>query len=55
MREKTLTYYPIMSMQDIDFKIKEVGRYWQYVTVESITYHGGAYTIRLNVEGVKND
>lgn len=55
MREKTLTYYPLLSLQDIDWKIKEVGKYWQDVKIKDITFSGGAYSIILNVRGLKND
>ena len=46
-REQILTYYPLMSLEDIDWKIKEVGKTWKRIEDISISYFGGAYMVRM--------
>lgn len=47
MREQKLTYYPLMSFEDIDWKIKEVGKVWRDIKDISISYEGGAYRVSM--------
>ena len=45
MREQKLIYYPLSSFEDVDWKIKELGKVWRNLTDITISYHGGAYQL----------
>lgn len=42
-----LTFYPLSTFEDIDFKITQMGEYWTYIEDISIKYMGGAYMLRM--------
>lgn len=47
MREQALTYYPLMSFEEIDWKIKEIGKTWRNIKDIAISYEGGAYRLSM--------
>jgi hypothetical protein len=53
MREQSLTYYPLMSFEDIDWKIKEVGKAWRNLKDITISYEGGAYRLYMIASELK--
>jgi hypothetical protein len=53
MREQALTYYPLMSFEDIDWKIKEVGEAWRNLKDITISYEGGAYRLSMMASELK--
>lgn len=52
-KEQKLAYYPLSSIEMIDFKIKEIGQYWRYLEDIKITYEGGAYRLELTAKELK--
>lgn len=46
-RVQKLAYYPLTSLSDIDFKIKELGKVWHRINNIEISYHGGAYRVDM--------
>lgn len=52
-KEQKLAYYPLSSLEDIDFKIKEVGQYWRYLENIKISYEGGAYRVEMDAREIK--
>lgn len=44
-KKQLLSYYPLSSLEDIDFKIKEIGQFWRYIEDIKISYEGGAYRV----------
>ena len=55
MREQSLTYYPLMSFEDIDWKIKEVGKVWRNLKDITISYEGGAYKLSMIASELKTE
>lgn len=54
MREQSLTYYPLTSLEDIDWKIREVGKVWRNLKDITISYEGGAYRLSMVASELKN-
>lgn len=54
MREQILIYYPLMSFEEIDWQIKQVGKVWNKIKNIEITYQGGAYQVSMLAIGIKN-
>lgn len=52
MREQYLTYYPLMSFEDIDWKIKDLGKSWRNLKDITISYEGGAYRLSMVASGI---
>lgn len=42
-----LTFNALSSFEDIDFKIKEMGKYWRSITDIKISYAGGSYRVEM--------
>jgi hypothetical protein len=53
MREQALTYYPLISFEDIDWKIKELGKVWRNLKDITINYEGGAYRLSMIASELK--
>ena len=49
-REQRLTYYPLSSLDDIDWKIKEIGKMWRQIEDIQIQYYGGAYSVSMTAK-----
>ena len=52
-KEQLLSYYPLASLNDIDWKIKEVGEYWRHIENIKIEYFGGAYRVTMLAKEMK--
>jgi len=46
-KEQLLSYYPLSDFSDIDYKIKEVGKYWRYLEDIKVSFEGGAYRVTM--------
>ena len=53
MREQKLIYYPLMSFEDIDWQIKELGKVWRNLKDITINYEGGAYSLSMIASELK--
>lgn len=54
MTQQILTYYPLMSFEDIDWKIKELGKVWRNLKNIEINYEGGAYRLSMIASGLQS-
>ena len=54
-KEQKLSYYPLCSMEDIDYKIKEIGQYWRYLENIKISYEGGAYRVEMDAREIRTN
>lgn len=51
--EQKLSFYPLNSLDFIDFKIKEIGQFWKYLEDIKISYEGGAYRLEMTAKELK--
>ena len=42
-------------MEDIDYKIKEIGQYWRYLENIKISYEGGAYRVEMDAREIRTN